>query len=1203
MELGSLQAYVVMVQEPWIYRGRVRGSTPAASKHVGCGRQARPRACIYTSADLDAWMLPQYSNADVVTVSINNLQGIVAKTVIFSSVYMAEENAAPPHIVEELAGYCNQNNLPLVLGCDANAHHVAWGSSNTNERGEALLEYLASTDLAWCNKGHKPTFITRNRREVLDITLASPGVFTEIKDWKVSDNPSLSDHAMITFHFTIARPTEQWYRNVRKTNWKDYKESTLPAEINKLFPLSELRSISELDSKAEELTKSIIDAYKKSCPLKKAGNKHKPNPWWNEDLTSLRRESRRLGRKAKRSNQDADWDSFIESRKALKREIRKSKRQSWRDLCERTEGLHPLARLYKILKWDSNSQLGSIEKSDGSFTNSPEETLQCMLDVHLSDPELPGPGEEVLDHNPILSELGEEIVTVEKAKYAVELFKPYKSPGGDGVYPIMLQEGWETLEPIFLLICRASLKLGHIPKIWQKAKGIFIPKPGKNSYNMAKSFRLISLTSFQLKAMERMIYWHLNSSLGVDKTITQHQHGFRTGKSTESALHQLVTKIEKTIVEGQYALGIFLDIEGAFDNVSFKAITEALSERHLPQMIVRWINAMLRSRSVTVTVQGVSVSKKVKKGSPQGGIMSPLLWNLVINSLILLINSTPADSEGFADDVNLLVRGIDIDTILDICQQCLDKIREWGLKTGLNFSPTKTEAILFTWRTKWKIKTPLKLGDKEIKFCQQVKYLGVILDSKLSWRPHCQDRVRKATIALMQCRRAIGKSWGLKPRQALWIYTAIVRPILAYAAVVWINATNSSTLVAMLRKVQRLACITITSAFPSTPTAALEVLLQIPPIDIFLKGEAYMATYRLERGDMWTRRRFVGGRGRKLKSHVDMNNEGKVNIPLLSMPKDSCTPYLQFGKRFSVKIGERSEIQSEIDELGEGIIQCYTDGSHIDKKTGAGIYFKPHEILELENQAISLGKLATVYQAEVIAIANAADVMIKADIRNQTIYILSDSQAALKALASPRVKQLIVGNCINNLNMLSQNNRVGLMWVPGHSDIEGNEQADTLAKNGAHTVCEIPEPAVPVSYCRCRLEVRYWIQKEHAKVWNQADSCLHTKGVVRTADKIPTKSLLKLSRIALCQVIQILTGHGNLARHRHKMGKVQSPLCPKCQEAEETPQHFIGDCPAYLNTRVSHFGYHKIELCDLVKQDRIFKLASFVQKTKRLEKI
>lgn len=148
----------------------------------------------------------------------------------------------------------------------------------------------------------------------------------------------------------------------------------------------------------------------------------------------------------------------------------------------------------------------------------------------------------------------------------------------------------------------------------------------------------------------------------------------------------------------------------------------------------------------------------------------------------------------------------------------------------------------------------------------------------------------------------------------------------------------------------------------------------------------------------------------------------------------------------------------------------------------------------------------------------------------------------------------------------------------------------------------MPEPAVPVSYCRCRLNVRYWVQKEHAKAWNQAVTCRLTKEAIRTADKIPSKSLLKLNRSSLCQVIQVLTGHGNLAKHRHKMGKVQSSLCPMCHEAEETPQHFVGDCPAYLNTRISHFEQHKIEISDLVKYDRIFKLASFVQKTKRLEK-
>ena len=137
------------------------------------------------------------------------------------------------------------------------------------------------------------------------------------------------------------------------------------------------------------------------------------------------------------------------------------------------------------------------------------------------------------------------------------------------------------------------------------------------------------------------------------------------------------------------------------------------------------------------------------------------------------------------------------------------------------------------------------------------------------------------------------------------------------------------------------------------------------------------------------------------------------------MPKDSCTPYLQFGRKFSVNIGERDEIQLEIDELDIGIIQCYTDGSHIDGKTGAGIFFKPHQSLEFENQAISLGKMATVYQSEVIAISNAADTMNKDGIIDQTICVLSDSQAALKALASPVVKEMLVGNYINNLDFLS----------------------------------------------------------------------------------------------------------------------------------------------------------------------------------------
>ena len=75
----------------------------------------------------------------------------------------------------------------------------------------------------------------------------------------------------------------------------------------------------------------------------------------------------------------------------------------------------------------------------------------------------------------------------------------------------------------------------------------------------------------------------------------------------------------------------------------------------MPLEIVRWINALLRSRTVTVTVQGKTVSKKVNKGCPLGDILSSLLWNLFINSLIILINSTPVDSEDFANDVIIII--------------------------------------------------------------------------------------------------------------------------------------------------------------------------------------------------------------------------------------------------------------------------------------------------------------------------------------------------------------------------------------------------------------------------------------------------------------------------------------------------------------------------------------------------------------------
>jgi hypothetical protein len=79
----------------------------------------------------------------------------------------------------------------------------------------------------------------------------------------------------------------------------------------------------------------------------------------------------------------------------------------------------------------------------------------------------------------------------------------------------------------------------------------------------------------------------------------------------------------------------------------------------------------------------------------------------------------------------------------------------------------------------------LRLFGTELRMTDQVKYLGVILDKKLDWKAHLENRMRKACTAYWQCRRAVGKTWGLSPKVVAWLYTSVVRPILLYASLVW----------------------------------------------------------------------------------------------------------------------------------------------------------------------------------------------------------------------------------------------------------------------------------------------------------------------------------------------------------------------------------------------------------------------------------
>ena len=337
--------------------------------------------------------------------------------------------------------------------------------------------------------------------------------------------------------------------------------------------------------------------------------------------------------------------------------------------------------------------------------------------------------------------------------------------------------------------------------------------------------------------MERLILYHINEDNNVQTKLSASQYGFRAGVSTDTALHEFVRRVEHCLVRKKPSMGIFLDIVGAFDNVTFRSFVAVLRGLGMFKILTSWVETLLRHRTVQVELYGDKVKGEVVKGNPQGGILSHFPWNCVLNSLLLELRSGGFEVQAYADDLAVLVTGAVMVWIRGMAQKAINIAANWASEQELQFSSKKTEIVRFTHKRNPDVGS-LSMNASKLEVSEEARLLEVTLDSKLTWKPHITRITRKATTALMQCRQIVGKTWGITPSMMKWIYTAMIRPIMSHACVSWAGGLNKKYLVRKLTKVQRLACQMISSAFPGTPTGALEILLNITPIEEFLLAEA-----------------------------------------------------------------------------------------------------------------------------------------------------------------------------------------------------------------------------------------------------------------------------------------------------------------------------------------------------------------------------
>ena len=181
-----------------------------------------------------------------------------------------------------------------------------------------------------------------------------------------------------------------------------------------------------------------------------------------------------------------------------------------------------------------------------------------------------------------------------------------------------------------------------------------------------------------------------------------------------------------------------------------------------------YIKEFLTGRTIQVQVgKELSDITEIKNGTPQGSVISPLLFLVMINDLPECIKGS--EMTLFADDSCLFKSGRRLDAIIRSLQSDLDKLDEWCDKNGFKISMDKTVAVLFTHR-KDNIHYALKIKDMHVKVENKARFLGLIFDSRLTWNDHVDYIVDKCKKRLNIMRAVAGNKWGASKKVLLIIY-------------------------------------------------------------------------------------------------------------------------------------------------------------------------------------------------------------------------------------------------------------------------------------------------------------------------------------------------------------------------------------------------------------------------------------------------
>ena len=697
----------------------------------------------------------------------------------------------------------------VLIGMDSNLDLI---KHETHGKTRTFMENFLK--LGYCPLILVPTHITHQTATLIDNVLISSTLLPKASSCVL--NVDLSDHLPCFSSIEF----ETWQKNTRyETRNMSIQNLQKVAEGLKFTNFIDLINDDlNLDTCIDNVTKRIQQEIECYCNFEvKTHKSHKAytSPWLTESIIrSSKKASNMYGKVKNIPKTDSKYQTYLLYRSILQKLKRKTKRDHLKKILEKHNGNSKAiwtAINIATNKSNNKTDIPHEFKINGKYTSDMKIITNAFCDhfaniANITRSKIKNSKSHFSHYlnNKNNNNFYAFPTNNREIERIIDQLKTKNSHGNDMISNRLIKLLKENLVDCLVYLINRSLNEGYFPKIFCNA--IIKPLFKNKCKDDITNYRPISLLRCLSKIFEKVMNNRLASFLEKNDIYDDGQYGFRKKRSTQDAINDFVGTVLDKLNNKETVFAVLIDLSKAFDTCDHDILLAKLDHYGIRGTSNQWIKSFLKNRTISVKIEDeVSKIRDINIGSPQGGVISPTLFCIMINDLR---NSLKYSSNiMFADDTTILNSAHGPHVGYARLKYDLNSLSEWFRSNKLLMNASKSQLIVFKPSgLKLKFNTTISMDDENIIETTSANLLGTIIDNKLTWEAHIHGLKNKLSYGIFKL-NSVKKDLDTKLKREM--YYAFFNSHLVYGISSWgpmISAKLLRSLEVLQNKALRIIC-------------------------------------------------------------------------------------------------------------------------------------------------------------------------------------------------------------------------------------------------------------------------------------------------------------------------------------------------------------------------------------------------------------